>query len=53
MGVTPRELDRMTLFEFHAAQRAWIGFHASSGEDEDKPEAMSDERLRELGIVGF
>jgi hypothetical protein len=42
----------MTLWEFRAAQASWIGFHASSGE-EDNPEPMSDERLHELGVVGF
>lgn len=52
MGMTPRQLDAMTLFEFHAAQAGWVQFHASYGE-EDNPEAMSDERARELGIIGF
>jgi hypothetical protein len=52
MGVTPRQLDAMTLFEFRSAQASWIGFHAAEAEP-DAPDAMSDERAHELGIVGF
>ena len=53
MGLTPRQLDEMTAWEFKVAWKAWRKFHSSEADDEDKPDAMSDERLAELGIVGF
>lgn len=52
MGWSPRDLDGATVWEFSAARSAWLDFHATAS-DEDSPEAMSDDRLRELGIVGF
>jgi hypothetical protein len=52
MGLSARQLDAMTLWEFSAAHTAWIKFHASSSEEEAPP-AMSDDRLAELGIAGF
>ncbi len=39
----------MTIWEFACMQD---GFHRSNGAD-DKPPAMDDERLGELGIEGF
>jgi len=52
MGWTPRQLDDVTLWEFDCALAGWKKFHAAEEEDEGPP-AMSDERLAELGIVGF
>jgi len=52
MGWTPRELDRVTLWEFECAWAGFRKFHASPAEEE-APQPMSDERLAELGIVGF
>jgi hypothetical protein len=52
MGLSPRQLDAMTLWEFSVASAAWRRFHASTAESEAAP-AMTDERLAELGIVGF
>lgn len=54
MGRSQRDLDQMTLWEFKVAWKSWRGFHAASlEEDHEAPPPMSDERLRELGIVGF
>jgi hypothetical protein len=52
MGLSPRQLDDMTMWEFSCAIADWRRFYASAGEEEAAP-AMSDERLAELGIVGF
>ena len=52
MGWTPREMDDATLWEFECAWAGWRKFHAASGDDDAPPE-MSDERLAEMGIVGF
>lgn len=50
MGMSPRQLDAMTLWEFHAALEKWV--EANSVAEEAPPE-MSDDRLAELGIDGF
>lgn len=52
MGWTPRQLDAVTMWEFSSAWGGYKGFHAAQEEDMPPPE-MSDERLKELGIVGF
>lgn len=52
MGLTPRQLDEMTPWEFKVAWQAWRKFHTTQ-EEEERPEPMSDARLAELGIVGF
>jgi len=52
MGLTPRQVDAMTLWEFAVAWKAWRDFHTSTPE-EDAPPPMSEERLAEWGIVGF
>lgn len=52
MGLTPRQLDEMTLWEFKVAFKAWRDFNTVPPEEEGPP-AMSDDRLAELGIVGF
>lgn len=51
MGLSPRQIDRLTPWEFDAAFRGWcqangVKIKADRGE-------MSDERLQELGIKGF
>lgn len=49
MGFTPRQVDEMTLWEFgHCID----GFKASKGIEESAP-PMDDDRLSQLGIVGF
>ena len=52
MGWPPRELDLVTLWEFSAAWEGYKDFHTVPDEEGPPPE-MSDERLAELGIVGF
>lgn len=52
MGLYPRELDAMTKWEFEAAWAGFRRFHAAP-EEEDQPPPMSEDRLAELGIVGF
>jgi len=55
MGLTPRQLDEYTLWEFKCARLAWTDFHTVRDEEADaeRPPEMSDERLAELGIIGF
>lgn len=48
MGLSPLDVDRMTLWQFQAAAD---GFRRAN--PDDTPQAMSDERAAELGIVGF
>lgn len=52
MGMTPAQLDGMTLWEFDCAWKGYRKFHTVPDEDE-RPPAMSDDLLSELGIVGF
>ena len=49
MGFSPREVDAMSVWEFMACCEA---FRASKG---GKPASreVSDDELREMGIVGF
>jgi hypothetical protein len=50
MGFGPREVDAMSLWEFRAASAGWEKAHSSG---DNPPPAMSDDRLKELGIEGF
>lgn len=52
MGWTARQLDAVTLWEFIAAWTGYLRFNSAPKEEETPPE-MSDERLKQLGIVGF
>ncbi len=49
MGFTPRDVDRMTVWEFNACLKGW---KAANG-IKPKGREISDERLREMGIAGF
>lgn len=59
MGFSPREVDRMDLFQFLAARAGWKAAHAPAGRGAaaargGRPLAdISVERLRELGVKGF
>lgn len=50
MGFSPREVDRMGWWEFNAALRGWM---VANGQRPKGDADIPDERLREMGIVGF
>ena len=50
MGYSPRVVDTMTLWEFTACHDGW---KAVNGIKSKRNADISDERLREMGIVGF
>lgn len=49
MGYSPRQVDEMSLWEFGCIVE---GYKRANGFEEGPP-AMDDDRLSELGIVGF
>lgn len=49
MGLSPRQLDEMTPWEFKAVSDAYVRAHGGK----PKGEGMDDDRLAELGIEGF
>lgn len=49
MGYTPRDVDRMTIWEFNACKKGWNIANGVKPKGRD----ISDERLREMGIEGF
>ncbi|MBZ9653549.1 hypothetical protein [Phyllobacterium lublinensis] len=49
MGFSPRQIDEMSLWEFGAVID---GYKRANGVEEAPP-TMADDRLSELGIVGF
>lgn len=49
MGFSPREVGQMTLWEFECAYAGW----SKANGPEQKAPSMSDDRMAELGIVGF
>jgi hypothetical protein len=49
IGLGPREVDALTLWELTAAIDGW----AAANGAEAKPPAMTDEEAAELGIEGF
>lgn len=50
MGMTPREIDDCTLWEFAACSE---GYRKAHQMEEQAPPPMADEQLAELGIQGF
>ena len=50
MSFSPRQIDEMSLWEFRCVCSGWS--EANHADDGTAPE-MSDDRLAELGIVGF
>jgi hypothetical protein len=50
MGFSPRTVDEMTLWEFNACFDGW---KAVNGVKSKRNADISDERLAEMGIVGF
>lgn len=46
--MSPRDVDESTLFEFACAVDGYVKANTV-----EKPGAMSDDRMRELGIEGF
>lgn len=49
MGLSPRQIDEMTPWEFTAVSDAWVRAHGGK----KKGAGMDDDRLAELGIEGF
>ncbi|NTS30665.1 hypothetical protein HQ945_05310 [Phyllobacterium sp. BT25] len=49
IGFSPRQIDEMSLWEFGAVID---GYKRANGVEEAPP-VMDDDRLSELGIVGF
>lgn len=47
--MSPRDVDESTLFEFACAVDGYVKANSA----EDKAPAMSDDKLRELGVAGF
>lgn len=52
MGLSPREVDGMSLWEFNACFHGWQAAHDPEGRH-GGPGAMTPERAAELGIKGF
>jgi hypothetical protein len=51
MGFTPRDVDRMTLWEMMACQDGYATAH-NAGDKQDAPE-LTDDWLSAEGIEGF
>ena len=49
MGMNPRQVDELTLWEFQCCAE---GFRKAHSTEEDRPPQMSEDRMRELGIEG-
>jgi hypothetical protein len=49
MGLSPRDVNDMSLWEFNACLEGWKAAHAS----DDAAPAMSDDKAAQLGIEGF
>jgi hypothetical protein len=50
MGLSPRDVDDSTLWQFQAARDGWLAANSSA---EPAAPAMDDEQLADLGIEGF
>lgn len=50
MGLSPRQVDESTLWQFQAARDGWMSANSSG---EPPAPVMDDEQLAELGIEGF
>lgn len=50
MGFGPAEVDRMGWWQFNAALRGWM---VANGQKPKGEIDLSDDQLREMGIVGF
>lgn len=51
MGFTPREVDRMSLWEYMACLKGWTV--SKGGKWRDEKRELQDHELREMGIEGF
>ena len=49
MGLSPRDVNDMSLWEFAVCMEGWKAAHAS----EDAAPAMTDDTAAKLGIEGF
>lgn len=49
MGLSPRQIDKMSPWEFKACADAWTQAHGGK----PKGDGMDDDRLAALGIEGF
>lgn len=49
MGLSPRDIDAMTAWEFTACSDAWVRAHGGK----KKGAGMSDDDLADAGIEGF
>lgn len=50
MGLSPRQVDDSTLWQFQAARDGWM---AANSPVEGPTPTMDDEQLTDLGIEGF
>lgn len=50
MGMSPRQVDECTLWEFASCSE---GYRKANQSEEDAPPPMADDALAELGIEGF
>jgi hypothetical protein len=50
MGFAPQVVDRMTVWQFHAALKGW---KIANGQQEPDLGEISNEELRAMGVVGF
>lgn len=50
MGFTPRQVDEMSFWEFRCC---YEGYKATNGIKSKSSADISEERLHEMGIVGF
>lgn len=50
MGFAPDQVDRMSVWQFGAALKGW---QIANGQRSKDMGEISDDRLREMGVVGF
>lgn len=49
MGLSPRQIDEMSPWEFTAVSDAWVRAHGGK----PKGGSIDEDRLAELGVEGF
>lgn len=53
MGLSPREVDRLSVWEFAACAEGYRAAHGAKDETAGPTGDIDDARLAELGIEGF